>query len=235
MQSLSLCLRHLHAARVCTIRSIIPTTIVRAFSTTRFNRDGLGDFFDDQHAGWRWKDDPLGRPWEASELRNKSFEDLHKLWYVCIKEQNLLASQAEEARRYRLVFPHVARMKRLRMTMSRIKLVLWERHQQYNQALNIVTREAKREELLQQMIARQTESSINPDENQSTGNVSTDTVDEVALEQALAQKMPYKPPSEKVKKILEEEQRGPRRPRHFSFIKPKRQLNNNPSISKFIV
>ena len=40
-----------------------------------------------------------GRPWYASELRHKSFKDLHTLWYVCLREKNLLATQKEEARR----------------------------------------------------------------------------------------------------------------------------------------
>lgn len=40
-----------------------------------------------------------GRPWEADELRLKSFKDLHTLWYVAAREQNLLATQKEEARR----------------------------------------------------------------------------------------------------------------------------------------
>ena len=40
-----------------------------------------------------------GRPWFASELRHKSFKDLHTLWYVCLREKNLLATQKEEARR----------------------------------------------------------------------------------------------------------------------------------------
>lgn len=40
-----------------------------------------------------------GRPWLASELRHKSFKDLHTLWYVCLREKNLLATQKEEVRR----------------------------------------------------------------------------------------------------------------------------------------
>ncbi|KAL4258227.1 Large ribosomal subunit protein uL29m [Pleurotus pulmonarius] len=90
---------------------------------------------------------PSGRAWKASELRLKSFQDLHTLWYIVLRERNLLATQKEEARRMGIQNPSAwgstKKATLCRKTMARIKYVLNERRLAYEGAVKLVEAEAE--------------------------------------------------------------------------------------------
>ncbi|GMI65621.1 hypothetical protein like AT1G07830 [Hibiscus trionum] len=68
-----------------------------------------------------------GRSWKAPELRLKSWDDLHKLWYVLLKEKNMLMTQRQMLHAQNLRFPNPERIPKVRKSMCRIKQVLTER------------------------------------------------------------------------------------------------------------
>ncbi|KZT73759.1 MRP-L47-domain-containing protein [Daedalea quercina L-15889] len=82
-----------------------------------------------------------GRSWLAAELRRKSFMDLHTLWYVLLRERNLLATQGEEARRLGISAAALQlqekRSRRCRKSMARIKYVTNERRLAYERATQV--------------------------------------------------------------------------------------------------
>lgn len=71
-----------------------------------------------------------GRAWTIQELRKKDWNDLHRLWWVCIKEMNRLrTSDAERERVGNMYGQHESenRLVEVKKTMKRIKFALTER------------------------------------------------------------------------------------------------------------
>ena len=92
------------------------------------------------------KDDAKhGRSWTAEELRRKSFDDLHALWIVCLKERNILATQRHERRRQQITSggskEATERDRTVRRTMAGIKFVLNERFLAWSRAAEIAAEE----------------------------------------------------------------------------------------------
>jgi large subunit ribosomal protein L47 len=67
-----------------------------------------------------------GRSWRASELRLKSFDELHQLWFVLLKEKNRLVTDLG-ARENARGWSGVGRLRKVKESMARIKTVLKER------------------------------------------------------------------------------------------------------------
>eukprot|EP01094_Clydonella_sp_ATCC50884_P006055 TRINITY_DN1505_c2_g1_i1.p1 TRINITY_DN1505_c2_g1~~TRINITY_DN1505_c2_g1_i1.p1 ORF type:complete len:175 (-),score=77.60 TRINITY_DN1505_c2_g1_i1:289-813(-) len=92
---------------------------------------GVEEFFFDGHQQKQVEEKKpvkTGRSWQANELRLKSYEDLHKLWYVLLKERAMLQSERERlsvADAKQALIP--SRLKKVRISMARIKTVVGER------------------------------------------------------------------------------------------------------------
>ncbi|KAJ2092630.1 54S ribosomal protein L4 mitochondrial [Coemansia sp. RSA 986] len=126
------------------------TVITRPLSTRRVTQSslisrGFEEFFQ---GGERLPKahEQTGRAWAASELRQKSWEDLHRLWYLVLKERNVLASQTEEANRLGIhseVFTNKSRIIKCKKSMARIKTVLNERRLAWEEAQKLLAKQNK--------------------------------------------------------------------------------------------
>jgi len=80
-----------------------------------------------QQADEQGKKVSTGRSWNVDELRLKSDDDLHKLWYVLLKEKNLITSDNLLKRKISGEIGPQGQMGKVRVSMARIKTVLHER------------------------------------------------------------------------------------------------------------
>ncbi|KAH6607442.1 50S ribosomal l4 [Trichoderma cornu-damae] len=81
-----------------------------------------------------------GRAWAVEELRRKSWEDLHALWWNCCKERNMLATSRAELIRGKLGFGEReidTRDEEVTKTMRAIKHSLTERFYTWQDAVEV--------------------------------------------------------------------------------------------------
>ncbi|KAK6502124.1 54S ribosomal protein L4 mitochondrial [Arthrobotrys conoides] len=103
---------------------------------------GLWGFFNKERVSIPTpeEDHKHGRAWAVEELRHKSWDDLHKLWWACVKERNILATQQLERERMKPGYGEseaYTRDRLVRDTQRAIKHALTERYYAWQEALKV--------------------------------------------------------------------------------------------------
>jgi len=73
----------------------------------------------------------VGRQWKKDELRLKSNEDLHKLWFVLLKERNMLMTMEQAYKEAVEKFPNPERLDKVEESMENLESVVRERNRAY--------------------------------------------------------------------------------------------------------
>ncbi|XGW30254.1 hypothetical protein V3C99_009331 [Haemonchus contortus] len=107
---------------------------LQLFRSAATGKDLFRQFYDDEanfgKSELRPKKRP-GRSWTEDELRLKSNSDLHKLWYVCLKERNMLLTMQAAYVSHARSMPNPERIDRVNETMRNIESVVHERNDAY--------------------------------------------------------------------------------------------------------
>ena len=74
-----------------------------------------------------------GRAWRAEELRLKNHDDLHKLWYVLLKEKNKLRSDLLISQQLQQMFYGHSDILKVKLSMNRLLTVVNERKKLRNE------------------------------------------------------------------------------------------------------
>lgn len=86
-----------------------------------------------------------GRAWSYSELSVKSFDDLHRLYWLCVKEQNRVLTGSKELGRVRAGYglgEIDEKIRLIKSTMKNIRDVLADRQFKYEEGMALFNQEA---------------------------------------------------------------------------------------------
>lgn len=112
-------------------KNVNQTSVLSAGFHSTSPRYDLMEFFDDKK-NWAKNEIRCGRSWRLDELRIKSNSDLHKLWYVLLKEKNMLLTMDHECEQRYELFPSPERMDKVQESMQNIETVVRERNRAYH-------------------------------------------------------------------------------------------------------
>jgi len=110
----------------CTTPSLPLTSLLHTSSPLR----ELSEFFEDSpHRGETAV--RVGREWRHDELRLKSNQDLHKLWFVLLKERNMLLTMEHAYKEEYTAMPNPERKDKVELSMEALEEVVRERNRAY--------------------------------------------------------------------------------------------------------
>lgn len=89
------------------------------------------EFFDVEK-NWNENEVKHGRSWNLAELRIKSNSDLHKIWFVLLKELNMLKTMEHEYKKEWKWWASPERIDKVQDSMKNIETVVRERNQAYH-------------------------------------------------------------------------------------------------------
>ncbi|XP_047986027.1 39S ribosomal protein L47, mitochondrial [Leguminivora glycinivorella] len=113
------------------VGACVPVFNRKTIHTTNVVKD-LMEFFDTKK-NWKETNIKVGRAWKLDELRIKSNTDLHKLWYVLLKERNMLYTMEHACNEKVRLFPNPERIDKVQESMNNIETVVRERNVAYYQ------------------------------------------------------------------------------------------------------
>jgi large subunit ribosomal protein L47 len=111
-------------------------SMLRRSSATQMR--GVEEFWIAKGGAMSRDTEKVGRAWKASELREKSFDDLRRLWIVLLKEKNRLLTDRYAYRVADKPWPNPHRLPKVKKSMARLKFVVHERsllHKKHQQRL----------------------------------------------------------------------------------------------------